>query len=147
MRHVPPDKVTGTYPRRPAMARVHAANASLHAQAVRGLARSLTRPAYQRLLEAEPLLRRAVPLLIVAFLVAVAIGAAVQIAEHRSETLAEARENLALITVAVGEDLIHRTGKDAVRTKINEVLRDALPSQTIAGGRRFYVTDSAGQIL
>ena len=54
------------------MARAHAANASLHAQAVRGLARSLTRPAYQRLLEAEPLLRRAVPLLIIAFLGAVA---------------------------------------------------------------------------
>ena len=42
------------------MARAHAANASLHAQAVRGLARSLTRPAYQRLLEAEPLLREAI---------------------------------------------------------------------------------------
>ena len=83
------------------MARAHAANASLHAQAVRGLARSLARPAYQRLLEAEPLLRRAVPLLIVAFLAAVAVGAAVQIAEHRRETLAEAHENLTLITAAI----------------------------------------------
>jgi two-component system cell cycle sensor histidine kinase PleC len=129
------------------MARAHAANASLHAQAVRGLARSLTRPAYQRLLEAEPLLRRAVPLLIVAFLVAVAVGAAVQIAEHRRETLAEAHENLTLITAAIGEDLIHRIGKDTAKPRINEVLRNALPSQAIAGGRRFYVTDSAGQIL
>ncbi len=129
------------------MARAHAANASLHAQAVRGLARSLTRPAYQRLLEAEPLLRRAVPLLIIAFLGAVAVGAAVQIAEHRRETLAEAHENLTLITAAIGEDLSHRVGKDAAKAKVGELLRNALPSQTIAGGRRFYVTDSTGQIL
>ena len=129
------------------MARVHAANASLHAQAVRGLARSLTRPAYQRLLDAEPLLRRAVPLLIVAFLAAVAVGAAVQIAEHRRETLIDAHENLALISAAIGEDLIHRIGKDTPKPKIAQILRDALPSQMIAGGRRFYVTDGAGQIL
>jgi two-component system, cell cycle sensor histidine kinase PleC len=129
------------------MARAHAANASLHAQAVRGLARSLTRPAYQRLLEAEPLLRRAVPLLIVAFLAAVAIGAAVQIAGHRRETLAEAHENLTLMAAAMGEDLIHRVGKDVAKAKVGEVLRNALPSQTVARGRRFYVTDGAGQIL
>lgn len=60
------------------MARVHAADATLHDQAIRGLARSLSRPAYQRLLEAEPFLRRAVPILIVVFLAVVAVGAAVQ---------------------------------------------------------------------
>ena len=108
------------------MARAHAANASLHAQAVRGLARSLTRPAYQRLLEAEPLLRRAVPLLIVAFLAAVAVGAGVQIAEHRRETLAEAHENLTLITAAIGEDLIHRIGKDAGKPKQSGSIYSAL---------------------
>ncbi|HXY90598.1 MAG TPA: PAS-domain containing protein, partial [Xanthobacteraceae bacterium] len=129
------------------MARVHAANASLHAQAVRGLARSLTRPAYQRLLEAEPLLRRMVPLLIVAFLVAVAVGAAVQIAAHRREMLNEAHENLAFITAAIGQDLILRVGKDTARPKIKEALQAALPLRAMAGGRRFYVTDVSGEIL
>ncbi|HLL29057.1 MAG TPA: ATP-binding protein [Xanthobacteraceae bacterium] len=129
------------------MARAHAANASLHAQAVRGLARSLTRPAYQRLLEAEPLLRRAVPLLIVAFLTVVAVAAAVLIAERRRETLAEAHDNLALVAAAIGGDLNQRVGKDAGKSKAEEILREALPAQVIASGSHLYVTDEAGQIL
>ena len=40
------------------MARVHAANTTAHGQSTRGLARSLTHPSYQRLVDAEPILRR-----------------------------------------------------------------------------------------
>ncbi len=65
------------------MARVHAANTTAHGHSTRGLARSLTHPNYQRLVDAEPLLRRVVPVLIVVFLMSVALGALVQVLEHR----------------------------------------------------------------
>jgi two-component system cell cycle sensor histidine kinase PleC len=129
------------------MARVHAANASLHDQAVRGLARSLTRPAYQRLLEAEPFLRRAVPILIIVFLAAVAVGAIVQITAHHRDALTEAQDALFLVTSSVADDVTRRIGKDTSKSKLNEALRSALPPQALAGGKRFFVTDNSGQIV
>ena len=50
------------------MARADAASASAHPDFIKGLAQSVAKPAYRRLLNAEPLLRRAVPVLIIAFL-------------------------------------------------------------------------------
>ncbi len=129
------------------MARVHAANASLRVQNVRGLARSLTRPAYQRLLDAEPFLRRIVPLLIVAFLAAVAVGAAVQIADHRREVLADTEKHLALLALAVGEQVSQRVAGDANPAKVRAALTESLPPEVAAAGRRFLVTDASGGII
>ena len=50
------------------MARASLASASAHPDSIKGLAQSIAKPAYRRLLTAEPLLRRAVPVLIIAFL-------------------------------------------------------------------------------
>src|SRR3569833_1717592 len=61
------------------MARAHAANACVQSSdAIKGLAQSIAKPAYQRQLTAEPVLRRAVPTLIIAFLVTICLGANVQ---------------------------------------------------------------------
>ena len=43
------------------MARAHAANACVQSDSIKGLAQSIAKPAYHRLLIAEPALRRAVP--------------------------------------------------------------------------------------
>ena len=51
------------------MARAHAANACAQSDSIKGLAQSIAKPAYTRLLTAEPTLRRAVPTLIIAFLI------------------------------------------------------------------------------
>ena len=48
------------------MARAHAANACVQSDSIKGLAQSIAKPAYHRLLTAEPALRRAVPTLIIA---------------------------------------------------------------------------------
>src|SRR5438105_1646850 len=61
------------------MARADAASASLRSDSIKGLAESIANPAYRRLLSAEPLLRRAVPVLIIAFMVTICIGAAVEV--------------------------------------------------------------------
>ena len=61
------------------MARAAVANASARADSIKGLAQSIANPAYRRLLVAEPALRRAVPALIVAFLLTIGVGAVVQL--------------------------------------------------------------------
>ena len=64
------------------MARAESASASAHSDSIKGLAQAVARPAYRRLLTAEPFLRRAVPVLIVAFLVTLGIAAVVDIRER-----------------------------------------------------------------
>ena len=56
------------------MAPAHVARASTNTDSIKGLAQSLAKPAYRRLLVAEPALRRAVPLLIITFLFTMAVG-------------------------------------------------------------------------
>ena len=65
------------------MARADTASASAHPDSIKGLAQSIAKPAYRRLLNAEPLLRRAVPVLIIAFLATICVGALVQVLDHR----------------------------------------------------------------
>ena len=64
------------------MARVHAANACVQSDSIKGLAQSIAKPAYHRLLTAEPALRRAVPTLIIAFLITICLGAFVQVVDQ-----------------------------------------------------------------
>ena len=53
------------------MARSHAATTCVQSDSIKGLAQSIAKPAYHRLLTAEPALRRAVPTLIIAFLITI----------------------------------------------------------------------------
>ena len=71
------------------MARVETASASVNSDSIKGLAQSIAKPAYRRLLTAEPALRRAVPALIIAFLVTICIGAFVQVIDHRRQAIGE----------------------------------------------------------
>jgi len=64
------------------MARAHAANACAQSDSIKGLAQSIAKPAYHRLLVAEPALRRAVPTLIIAFLITICLGAFVQVLDQ-----------------------------------------------------------------
>ena len=70
------------------MARAEAASASARSDSIKGLAQSIAKPAYRRLLTAEPALRRAVPVLIVAFLLTICVGAVVQVIDHRRQLIA-----------------------------------------------------------
>ena len=64
------------------MARADAANACVQSDSIKGLAQSIAKPAYHRLLIAEPALRRAVPTLIIAFLITICLGAFVQVVDQ-----------------------------------------------------------------
>src|ERR1700716_3494603 len=69
------------------MARAEVASASVNSDSIKGLAQSIAKPAYRRLLTAEPALRRTVPALIIAFLLTVCIGALVPVLDPRRQPL------------------------------------------------------------
>src|SRR6188472_1779976 len=89
MRHILPNEDDGDFEGSMWMARAEAAHASVRHDSIKGLAQSIAKPAYRRLLTAEPLLRRAVPALIIAFLTTICIGAGTQVLDHRRQTLAD----------------------------------------------------------
>src|SRR5438105_2843581 len=71
------------------MARAEVASASVTSDSIKGLAQSIAKPAYRRLLTAEPALRRAVPVLIIAFLATICVGAIVQVLDHRRQAVGD----------------------------------------------------------
>src|SRR5262245_25799511 len=87
------------------MARAELASASTRTDSIKGLAQSIAKPAYRRLLIAEPALRRAVPALIIAFLLTIGVGAIVQVLDHRRQAIADAINEMETITDFLGERL------------------------------------------
>ncbi|GGF53768.1 signal transduction histidine kinase [Azorhizobium oxalatiphilum] len=127
------------------MARANAASVGVRGDAIGGLAKSVARPAYQRLLEAEPFLRRIVPALIITFLLVLGIGAAVQVHSHRQAVLDSAKDDLGLLSLATAEGLNHRLGGSMAN--VGTALQAALPPRATANGRRIYITDPSGRII
>jgi two-component system cell cycle sensor histidine kinase PleC len=128
------------------MGHTRAANALLRVHA-RGLARLVSRPVYQRLLDSEPILRRAVPVLIVAFLAAVALGAAVQIIDHRRQALSDSGQDITLLAFAASEALARRLGEETDTGKVRAALAEAFPSRSLRADRSILVTDAGGRIV
>ncbi|MGB9400725.1 MAG: ATP-binding protein [Pseudolabrys sp.] len=129
------------------MARAGVASASAHPDSIRGLAQSIAKPAYRRLLTAEPLLRRAVPVLIIAFLATICVGALVQVLDHRRQTLTD--EILSLEAVAdFATERLQRplNGAAAVLEQPQAILTRVLPTWGAAAGRRFFLTNAEGTV-
>jgi two-component system, cell cycle sensor histidine kinase PleC len=130
------------------MARADTASASLRSDSIKGLAESIANPAYRRLLSAEPLLRRAVPVLIIAFMVTVCIGAAVQVLEHRRQVVFEAKQSVAAL-VDHFATVFERRGRDGRSSwpRTSEALAASLPEWAAGGGRRVLIADADGNIV
>ncbi len=130
------------------MARAETASASLRSDSIQGLAKSIAKPAYRRLLSAEPLLRRAVPVLIIAFLITICVGAAVQVLEQRRQATAEARQAIEALADNLALELDHPTRDfrgNSGRTAA--ALEHALPVWAANGDREILVADSDGRIV
>jgi two-component system cell cycle sensor histidine kinase PleC len=130
------------------MARADAASASLRSDSIKGLAESIANPAYRRLLSAEPLLRRAVPVLIIAFMVTVCIGAAVQVLEHRRQAVFEAKQSVAALADHFAT-IFERRSRDGRSPwpRTSDALAASLPDWAAGGGRRVLVADADGNIV
>ena len=125
------------------MARAGVASASTGADSIKGLAQSIAKPAYRRLLTAEPLLRRAVPGLIVAFLITICVGAAVQMLDQRRQTLANHAATLEAAADLVSEHLQQGARADA---RGQDTLTAALPSWANENGRLYLLTNIEGTV-
>src|SRR6202795_2259096 len=130
------------------MARAETASASLRSDSIKGLAQSIATPAYRRLLTAEPVLRRAVPVLIVAFMLTICIGAAVQVLEHRRQVILDCiRTSEALADhLAAALDRTARDGRPTL-PRTSEALTYALPAWAAGAGRSILVADVDGAII
>jgi two-component system, cell cycle sensor histidine kinase PleC len=130
------------------MARADVASASLRSDSIKGLAQSIANPAYHRLLTAEPLLRRAVPVLIVAFMLTICIGAAVQVLEHRRQVVLDATQTIEALAdhFAAELDRTVRDGKSHI-ARNSDALQQALPAWAAGAGRRILVADVDGNIV
>ena len=131
------------------MARAEAAGAAVRSDSIKGLAQSIAKPAYRRLLNAEPALRRAVPALIVAFLITTAIGAFVQALDHRRTALADAANDIETIGEVLS-DRLSRPRRDArpniVRQSQTE-LDQSVTRRTTAEGRQVMITNPDGMVI
>src|SRR4051812_28283228 len=128
------------------MARAEAASASAQADSIKGLAQSLANPAYRRLLTAEPALRRAVPALIIAFLLTIGVGAVVQVLDHHRQAIAEATHDIDNIADFVAERFDRLAGAEKADTTRRDLLERALSTRAISLGRHILLSNADGVI-
>ncbi|MGA2565865.1 MAG: ATP-binding protein [Pseudolabrys sp.] len=129
------------------MARAGAASASARSDSIQGLAQSIAKPAYRRLLTAEPLLRRAVPVLIIAFLATICVGAVVQVFDHHRQSLNDMIVTLDAVADIAAERLQQpRTKRADALARPPEILASVLPPWATNAGRRFILTNADGVV-
>jgi two-component system, cell cycle sensor histidine kinase PleC len=133
------------------MSRAHAANACAQSDSIKGLAQSIAKPAYTRLLVAEPTLRRAVPTLIIAFLITICLGAFVQVLDQsRQKRAAAERDILGLADyLALRIDRIAAVRADRLLNieRLQAILPDFIPPWGAAVGRHVIVVAADNRIL
>src|SRR4051794_19139209 len=133
------------------MSRAHAASACVQSDSIEGLAQSIAKPAYHRLLLAEPALRRAVPILIIAFLITICLGAFVQVVDQYRQKRGSMKRDLAALADVLAERLDHigaiRADRALSVERLQKLLPDFIPQWGIAAGRHVLVTGSDGRIL
>jgi two-component system, cell cycle sensor histidine kinase PleC len=128
------------------MAPAQVARASTNTDSIKGLAQSLAKPAYRRLLVAEPALRRAVPLLIITFLLTMAVGTGVQVLDHRREAAAGAVDDIELFADYLASRLDGEAAKPKnLRHGPGEIVAQAIERRG-GGSRTVLVADAKGII-
>lgn len=112
------------------MARVHATSQRVQSDSISGLAHSIAKPAYYRLLIAESALRRAVPILIIAFLLTICCGAAVQVLDQTKQKREAVRRDVAALADLLLERLDRLQSARGDRAPTAEWLQSELPALT-----------------
>lgn len=138
------------------MGRAHATSACVQSDSIKGLAQSIAKPAYHRLLIAEPALRRAVPTLIIAFLLTICIGAVVQVVDQTRQKRASMKRDL----VALADLLAERLDRTAVTRsdrasldrapspeRLQGLLPGLIPSWGVASGRHVIIASDEQRLL
>ena len=112
-----------------------------------GHAKLFAKPAYAQLLQAEPILKRSIPILIVAFLAVVAAARFVDLMNAREVALEGARQTTQ-ITASAGAAMLSRAEDLSIaRGRLEQLLNDAVPDEALSDGRIALLTDAEGSIV
>ncbi len=116
---------------------------------ISGHARLLARPAYQKLVAAEPFLRRLIPILIVIFLFIVGLARFVELYQLKLDREREARDMITMIASVLSStlDRVSANGSSRSRADLLNTLADALPPGATSDGRQIFVTDPDGVVV
>ncbi|HEY0236727.1 MAG TPA: ATP-binding protein [Afipia sp.] len=133
------------------MSRAQIAGTCVQSDSIKGLAQSIAKPAYQRLVVAEPLLRRAVPTLIIAFLITIFVGAFVQIIDQTRQKRAAMKRDVSALADVLAERLDRigpvRQSRDAVSGRLQLVLPSLIPNWAITAGRHILIGGIEQRVL
>ncbi len=131
------------------MARAEVASASVSTDLIKGLAQSIAKPAYRRLLTAEPALRRAVPALIIAFLLTICVGAIVQVLDHRRQTISELVKQIDAAGDLLADRLerFEREKPGRPDRRLQTELEYMLPVWGRIPGRQVFIASPDGMII
>ncbi len=132
------------------MARSHAATTCVQSDSIKGMAQSIAKPAYHRWLVAEPALRRAVPILIIAFLITICIGAFVQVVDQNRQQRFATKRELSALADLLAERLDHvvftRQERSAPAERLQNLLPGLVPSWGIVAGRHFIISGAEQRV-
>src|SRR3977135_2263977 len=133
------------------MARAHAASACGQSDSIKGLAEWIAKPAYHRVLVADPALRRAVPTLIIAFLITICLGAFVQVIDQNRHQRASMKRDLAarpgLRDGRLDRIASIRQDRAAAIEHLQDLVPGLSPAWGVAAGRHVIVTGADRRIL
>ncbi|MEJ1158032.1 sensor histidine kinase [Prosthecomicrobium sp. N25] len=114
---------------------------------LRGHIRLLAEPAYCQLVKAEPILKRSIPILIIAFISSVAVFRAAGLLEEYHMRRSHARDEIVMTAASVASVLSRpQAHAEAARRELQILADTILPS--IGGGRRLIlVSDARGRVV
>lgn len=132
------------------MMRARTQSACVQSDSIKGLAQSIAKPAYHRLLNAEPVLRRAVPTLIIAFLVTICFGAFVQVTDHGRQMQASAQRDLTALADLLAERLDRNLAErqsPATPSHLQNLLSSLIPTWGISASRSILIVGADQRLI
>jgi len=127
------------------------ASACEQTDSIKGLAQAIAKPAYRRLIDAEPALRRTVPILIIAFLVTICAGAFVQILSQHRQNLNAVRANVAatadLLASRIDTMAAGKAATPDIANRIEAIASSLIPGWGDTQGRHIVVTNFDGTLM
>lgn len=119
-------------------------------QKMNGHATIVANPTYQKILNAEPWLRRLIPFSIITFLLLIGLVSGFQLSENRKATLITAEENLTLIATLIEKQIEAQPESFESTQKDNQLiaaLANFKPTGATKDGRVLLIIDTNGRVV
>lgn len=128
------------------MARANAANGSLRAKTIMGVARTTAYPLQQRIEHIEPFLKLAIPVLVGIFAVLFALAGTMLLNATRQDRVDDAMTDMDMIASLAQRDIAARAVEIST-APTQQTLSTILHERVTAEGRRILLTNAAGAIM